>query len=223
MFECLATNLKRLGLPDLPDEYHRVRALLKAIEDGDEARLRYDTLKASTERSFGYDPRAEPKVASLGEISTLLRTIFSEQSRLSDPGDDPVSLMDHIHQHTVNLNYDIVDAVRRLEKRTKSNEVVWTIADTPRLDISKLGFKAGLKVVPVYLTTEYEGRCLIIFKIRGGEYSSFLTCLPSDGTLTRTLWPPEHHSNLPNAAADSWKRHDPGEASSMTAEEPTDV
>jgi len=213
LFPCLERNLEILKLPPLPDEYRMARELLELVEDGDETRLRYHTLRKSRELSFSYDSK-KPKVGDIGQIAKLLTTIQLEHERYGpDPRDEPVSFIDYLAHRSMGVHDDIVFKLQDLEKLTKEDKVVWRLGSTdgmsadddhPQMDALKGG------VASTCFVADFEGRKLVILYVPGYSESDphVLACL-RDRMLSRLLWPPPYESNVISAAIDSVKKHNP--------------
>lgn len=214
LFSSLRRNLEILKLPSLPDEYQKARELLEDVEDGDETRLRYHTLRKARGLSFSYDSK-KPKIADIGQIAKLLTTIQLEHEHFGpDPRDEAVSFIDHLAHRSIGVHDDIMFKLQDLEKRTNEGKVVWRLESTkgmsvaddyPDLDVLKAGGVASTCFV-----TQFEERRLVILYVPGYSESDphVLACL-RDGKLSRLLWPPPYESNIISAAIDSVKKHTP--------------
>jgi hypothetical protein len=205
LFDDLTTNLKLLDLPQLPSEYQTAKDLVHSVDDGAGTRFRYDTDR-TRRRSFGITERP---IAPIAELASILETIISVHSRVSERGADPVSFLDQIYQHWVGVNYDVGAAVHQLEERTRNDQVVWTRAKAPQVESGRNSDYDSIGPFhDTCLTTENEGRQMVIFSRLAVDdrMPDYLACY-DDGNLSRLLWPPEYQSNLWFAAIDSVKRH----------------
>jgi hypothetical protein len=207
LFKSLTANLEAFDLLPIPEEFERARTLLEGIEDDEDTRLRYETLKDRWRGSFDFDNQ-RPRIADIGELTRLLSKIVYEHWQLdADDHGHPTSFMERIGQRSSLVHSDVKEALETLERKTRTQEVKWTLTRTPTLRFTDRAGVTTQGVSPDYLRARYDGRDLVVFTLSSpnGQAEPFLARRHKT-RVKCLLWPAQYSSTIYDAAQESSRR-----------------